>query len=106
MKTSVQLALSLAVALAAAAPAFAATQDESLSPSAQNERQGDTTGLGASHRFAQAADAAQHCPGDTIVWLAGSKLVYELPGAAKYGKGPGAYACKAEADDAGFTAGQ
>lgn len=75
---------------------------QSLSPSAENERQGATTGLGQSHRFGSAAAAADHCPGDTIVWLSGSKLIYLLPGAATYGKGNGAYACQMEADSAGF----
>jgi hypothetical protein len=71
-------------------------------PSATNERQGATSGLGSSHRFRTADDAANHCPGDTVVWLTGSKLIYLLPGAAKYGEGSGAYACRLEADDAGF----
>jgi hypothetical protein len=82
--------------------ASAQTSAQSMSPSAQSERQGATTGLGSSHRFRSAAAAADHCPGDTIVWLTGPKLIYLLPGAAKYGKGSGAYACQMEADGAGF----
>lgn len=89
--------------LAAVFPvAAAAAQTQTLSPSALNERQGATTGLGASHRFQTAAEAANHCPGDTVVWLSGPNLIYYLPGTAKYGTGTGMYACKAEADDAGF----
>jgi hypothetical protein len=75
---------------------------QSMSPSARSEQQGATTGLGSSHRFRTAAEAANHCPGDTIVWLSGPKLVYYLPGAAKYGRGVGQYACQMEADSAGF----
>lgn len=71
-------------------------------PSAINETQGATTGLGSSHRFATEAAAAAHCPGDTVVWSAGPNLIYDLPSSPNYGKGSGFYACKAEADDAGF----
>jgi hypothetical protein len=73
-------------------------------PSAQNEVSGATTGLGSSHRFPDSASARGHCPNDTIVWSSGSKLVYALPNSSNYGKGQGFYACKEEADDAGFHA--
>lgn len=74
------------------------------SPSAMSEVQGATTGLGSSHRFATADAASAHCPGDTIVWAAGKKLTYYMPGTPKYGASKsGFYACKMEADDAGFT---
>jgi hypothetical protein len=78
---------------------------QAANPSATSEQQGATTGLGSSHRFRTVADAEDHCPGDTIVWLTGSKLVYLLPGDAKYGQGRGAYACQMEADSAGFQNG-
>jgi len=97
-------ALGLAAALFAGAIAAAAPPSQTLSPSAQNQREGATTGLGTSHRFATTAAAADHCPGDVIVWLSGPNLTYRLPGAPGYGSGVGQYACKAEADDAGFTA--
>ncbi len=74
------------------------------SPSAINEAQGATTGLGSSHRFPTAAAATAHCFNDTIVWSSGPDLIYHLPNSATYGKGAGFYACKAEADDAGFHA--
>lgn len=96
----------LALTLALLVPAWLVMQTtapaQPLSPSATNERQGATTGLGASHRFRTAAAAADHCPGDTIVWLSGAKLIYLLPGVARYGKGTGEYACQLEADSAGF----
>jgi hypothetical protein len=91
--------LAVSCSLGVASVALAQT----LTPSAQNEREGDTTGLGQSHRFATAAAAADHCPGDTIVWSASPDLIYVLPGASTYGVGTGFYACKAEADDDGFS---
>jgi len=102
MKTLMPFKLGLAAALLIATAAIAAPATEQLTPSAQNEHMGATTGLGESHRFPTAAAATNHCPGDTIVWLHGSNLSYYLPDTAKYGKGVGSYACKAEADDAGF----
>jgi hypothetical protein len=78
------------------------------SPSAQNEGQGATTGLGSSHRFATTAEAASHCGNsDPVVWSDGSDLTYDLPGSQGYGKAKadyGFYACKSEADSAGFKA--
>ena len=103
MKTVTPLKLGLVAALLVATAATAAPATEKLNPSASNEQMGATTGLGESHRFSTAAEAANHCPGDTIVWLHGPNLIYYLPGTAKYGKGVGSYACKAEADDAGFN---
>ncbi len=103
MNTLTPLKLGLAAALLAATAATASSTTENVSPSAQNEQMGATTGLGESHRFPTAAAATDHCPGDTIVWLHGPNLTYYLPDTAKYGKGAGSYACKAEADDAGFT---
>lgn len=78
-----------------AAPALA-----QMSSSA-SEAAGATTGLGTSHRFAATAAASAHCPGDTVIWSAGG-MKYVAPGAPGYGSGKGFYACKAEADDAGF----
>ncbi len=71
-------------------------------PSAMSATHGATTGLGDSHRFATPAAAAAHCSNDTIVWSTGTGLTYTLPNASDYGKGTGFYACKGEADDAGF----
>ena len=78
-----------------AAPALA-----QMSSSA-SEAAGATTGLGTSHRFASEAAAIGHCPGDTVVWSAGGTS-YMTSGTAGYGSGKGFYACKAEADGAGF----
>jgi hypothetical protein len=76
------------------------------SPSAQNEGKGTTTGLGSSHRFSSAAEAASHCGNsDPVVWSDGYHLTYDLPGSQAYGKAKanyGFYACKSEADSAGF----
>ncbi len=76
----------------------------SLAQSATQESEvaGATTGLGTSHRFATQEAASAHCATDTIVWSSGSDKKYSLPGDASYGKGGGFYACKMEADDAGF----
>lgn len=90
--------LGLVAMLGMAAPAAAQITSQS------SEVAGATTGLGSSHRFATVAAASGHCPGDTVVWSAGGKLVYHLPETPDYGQGKGFYACKAEADDAGFTA--
>jgi len=78
------------------------------SPSALNEAQGTTSGLGSSHRFGSVAAAQAHCGGsDPIVWSDGSDLTYELPASKLYGKSTkdfGFYACRSEADSAGFHA--
>ncbi len=94
--------LTLALLVPAVFGPHPASQAQPSNPSGMNEQQGATTGLGASHRFRTAAAAADHCPGDTVVWLSGRKLVYDLPAAAGYGKGTGQYACRMEAEDAGF----
>ncbi len=91
--------LRAAVLLAAVSFATAALAD---TPSQVSEINGATTGLGSSHRFHSTDAALQHCPGDTIVWSAGGAKTYYMSGDAEYGKGSGFYACKAEADDAGF----
>jgi hypothetical protein len=95
-----QVRILLTCAVLAAATAGAALAQ--TSPSAVNEQEGATTGLGSSHRFATVAAASAHCPNDTVVWSAGKKLTYVMPGAARYGHGSGFYACKMEADTAGF----
>ncbi len=99
-------ALSLICALGAAPAAMADGLTAPGSPSAQNEGQGATTGLGTGHRFASTAAAASHCGNsDPVVWSDGAHLTYALPGAPGYGKGQddyGFYACKSEADGAGF----
>jgi len=86
----------------AAAPVALAQM--ATTPSQINETQGATTGLGSSHRFASRDAAMAHCSNDTIVWSASPDLLYVLPSAPDYGKGKGFYACKMEADDAGFHA--
>lgn len=73
-----------------------------VSASSMSAVQGASTGLGDSHRFATPAAATAHCSNDTIVWSSGPSLTYALPNAANYGKGSGFYACKTEANDAGF----
>jgi len=72
------------------------------SASQQSEAAGATTGLGTSHRFKTQQAASAHCSTDTVVWSSGTGQKYALPGAESYGKGDGFYACKMEADDAGF----
>ncbi len=90
-------ALSLVCVLGATSAALA------QSASAGSESAGATTGLGTSHRFKTAAAATAHCPGDTIVWTSSSKKSYHLSSSTYYGKTKhGFYACKAEADGAGF----
>jgi len=95
-------ALTLAVLLGAAPACLA--QSMAQTPTQLNEVMGATTGLGSSHRFPTAAAAEAHCSNDTIVWSASPDLIYVLPSAPSYGKGKGFYACKMEADDAGFHA--
>jgi len=87
------LATIIACSLALAAPAAFAQ-----SASAQSAVMGATTGLGDSHRFPTPAAAAAHCPGDTVVWSNGKDLTYQPAN----GQSGGFYACKMEADDAGF----
>jgi hypothetical protein len=97
--------LCLVGALGAAPGALAQTSKPlATTPSAINETQGATTGLGSSHRFTTKAAAFDHCANDTVVWSASPDLLYVLPSSPDYGKGHGFYACKAEADDAGFHA--
>ncbi len=90
-------ALILAIVCGVAAPALA------QNTSSLNEDAGATTGLGSSHRFAAADAAANHCPGDVVVWAPAGDLHYLVPGALGYAKGAGFYACKMEADSAGFS---
>ena len=72
---------------------------------APREAQGAPPGRGPSHRFATIAAATAHCPSDTIVWSSRSGKSYHLAASKYYGKTKhGFYACKAEADDAGFHA--
>jgi hypothetical protein len=91
------LPLSLLCALGAGSLALA------QSPSAQSAAAGATTGLGKSHRFATLDAAAAQCPGDTVVWSDGRSLTYHLS-AEPSGNSHGFFACKMEADSAGFTA--
>ncbi len=111
IRTGVAPALGLLLSLGAAsamaqttAPATGAMSTPATS-SSTSEAQGATTGLGTSHRFATAAAATAHCPSDTIVWSSRSAKSYHLSTSKYYGKTKhGFYACKAEADDAGFHA--
>lgn len=64
---------------------------------------GATTGLGAHHRFSTVAAAQDHCPGDTIVWSDGMHKTYKVVQSGSAKTGHGFYACKMEADTAGFT---
>jgi hypothetical protein len=96
------LGIAMFGALGAYGAALAQSPSLAASPSAINATEGATTGLGDSHRFATPAAAIAHCSNDTIVWSSGPALTYILPNAAGYGKGSGFYACKTEADDAGF----
>jgi hypothetical protein len=89
-------------ALCAYGAALAQSPAIAETPSAVSATQGATSGLGDSHRFATPAAATAHCSSDTIVWSSGPNLTYSLPNAPNYGKGHGFYACKSEADDAGF----
>jgi hypothetical protein len=79
------------------------------SPSAHNEWKGATTGLGSSHRFATEGAAVSHCGTiDPVVWSDGQYLIYYPSESPQYGKtnfGYGFYACKSEADGAGFRQG-
>lgn len=97
------LGLALMGSLGASGAALAQTMaPQASTPNAVSETQGATTGLGASHRFPSLATASAHCATDTVVWSSGPALVYVLPSSPNYGKGAGFYACKSEADDAGF----
>jgi hypothetical protein len=92
-----------AVAIAGLLYPAGAFAQNAMTPSQMSEVQGATTGLGTSHRFHSVDAAMQHCPGDTIVWASGTKLTYKMPSAPGYGvSGHGFYACKMEADGAGF----
>jgi hypothetical protein len=106
---TIVLALSLAGVLVAAPACFAQPVTAPNSPSASNETKGATTGLGTSHRFASRMAAQGHCGNtDPIVWSDGSSLTYAMPGSSGYGKSTGKYgfyACKSEADSAGFHGG-
>jgi hypothetical protein len=88
--------LTLLFSLGAAPVAMA----QSATSSSASEAEGATSGLGTSHRFNTEAAASAHCPGDTIVWASRSSLTYSLSATSKHGF----YACKAEADTAGFHA--
>jgi hypothetical protein len=96
------LGVALFGALGAYGAALAQSPPLASSPSSISAVQGATTGLGDSHRFATPAAATAHCSSDTIVRSSGPGLTYILPNAPNYGKGTGFYACKSEADDAGF----
>ena len=55
--------------------------------------------------FPSEAQAQQHCPGETIVWLNLPTGVYHYKGQRWYGNTtPGAFVCRREADQAGDRA--
>jgi hypothetical protein len=83
------------LALSGAAMAQSASQESLV--------KGATTGLGAHHRFSTIAAAQDHCPGDTIVWSNGVSTTYKIVQSDTTKAGHGFYACKMEADSAGFT---
>jgi hypothetical protein len=70
--------------------------------STASEDAGATNGLGSHHRFPTVAAAQEHCPGDTIVWSNGVNLTYHMVGGGSGMAHHGFYACKMEADTAGF----
>jgi plastocyanin len=91
-------ALTLIGGLGTASVAMAQT-----TPSTASEDAGATTGLGTHHRFPSVAAAQQHCPGDTIVWSNGKGLTYHVVSSdSSSSASHGFYACKMEADSAGF----
>jgi hypothetical protein len=52
--------------------------------------------------FRTAAQAQQHCPNDTVVWLDFQQRIYYVPGQARYGRGGTAtFACREEARRSG-----
>ena len=53
--------------------------------------------------FRTEAQAQQHCPVDTVVWLNLPTGIYHLKGERWYGRTKsGAYVCRSEADKAGM----
>ena len=55
--------------------------------------------------FPTEAQAQQHCPRDTVVWLNLPTSVYHYKGQRWYGTTvPGAFVCRSEADQAGDQA--
>jgi hypothetical protein len=80
-----------------------AARAQTMAPSSSSEDAGATTGLGTHHRFPSVAAAQAHCPGDTIVWSNGVNLTYHVVNSGASGTAShGFYACKMEADSAGF----
>jgi hypothetical protein len=99
------LVFGLLTAIGSLPPAVAQTTTTSKTPSAMSEAAGATTGLGTSHRFKTMAAATSHCPTDAVVWTSRSGKSYHLSSSKYYGKTKhGFYACKMEADTAGFHA--
>ncbi len=90
-------ALGLAGGLGTASVAMA------QSSSGMSMSMGATTGLGTHHRFMTVAAAKDHCPDDTIVWSNGVGLTYHTVSSGSSSTAAhGFYACKMEADSAGF----
>jgi uncharacterized membrane protein (UPF0136 family) len=92
-------------ALAVAGGLIASTGAFAQSASQNSLVSGATTGLGAHHRFSTVAAAQDHCPDDTIVWSNGVSKTYKVVQAGSTKSGHGFYACKMEADTAGFSQG-
>jgi hypothetical protein len=84
------------------APASGMTATGKGAPAATAEKPAGK--LTAADKFKTEAEAAAHCPGDTVVWVSeGKTKVYHLSSSKLYGKTKhGAYACKAAADAAGY----
>ena len=77
-------AAGMALALFAGAPAAAA---EPLPPA---------------QRFEFELWAQKHCPADTVVWVDATRLTYNSSDERWYGRTNGAFACKGEAEKAGY----
>lgn len=55
--------------------------------------------------FSAEAEAQQHCPADTVVWVNTPSGIYHLKGMRRYGATiHGAYVCQKEGDQAGCRA--
>ena len=89
-------ALTLVAGLGTASVAIA------QSSSTMSMSMGATTGLGTHHRFTTVAAAKDHCPDDTIVWSSGKGMTYHNKTPSSTMAHGGFYACKMEADSAGF----
>jgi len=92
--------------MAPAAPATAPAAPAATAPAAMAPamKPAAKTPLTKADEFKTAAEAAAHCPGDTVEWTTLTKAkVYHTSTSKYYGKTKhGAYVCKANADAAGY----